>query len=184
MQRNLLIAFPGRGYSCETGLLAAGLARAKAAGYDTLALRYPGIVFDRFPTLADSYDAVAASMRPQLDAVNWDGYDDILFLSKSLGTVMAARTLRALAPRGLAIRSLYLTPLADTLPLVRQGDAVLGMVSGEVDRYIDWQIVQAFCAARGIPFLLCPGVGHRLAKPGDNAGNAAIEAKVMGLLGI
>ena len=183
MKRNLLVAFPGTGYTCGTGLLAAGLARAKAAGYETLPLDY-GIDFGPVPTFAEAFNLAEAAVRPQLAAVSWARYDDILFLSKSLGTVTAARTLRALAPHSVPIRSLYLTPLADTLALVQPGDTVLGMVSGETDRLIDWRAVQTFCAGHGFPFLLCPGVGHGLAAEGDDAGNAAITANVLTMLGL
>ena len=68
--------------------------------------------------------------------------------------------------------------------LVQPGDTVLGMVSGETDRLIDWRAVQTFCAGHGFPFLLCPGVGHRLAAEGDDAGNAAITANVLTMLGL
>ena len=67
---------------------------------------------------------------------------------------------------------------------MQPGDTVLGMVSGETDRLIDWRAVQTFCAGHGFPFLLCPGVGHRLAAEGNDAGNAAITANVLAMLGL
>ena len=172
----LLVAFPGKGYTCETGLLAAGITRYRELGYEVLALDYPGVDFAALPSLTVGFDRAEAAARPQLDRVDWGRYGDVVFLSKSLGTVVAARTLRR---TGVPARSLYLTPLPETLPLVQPGDRVLAMVSGEADRYIDWHVVRDFCAARQIPFCLAPGVGHRLADPHSPAATAAIEQAVL-----
>lgn len=172
----LLVAFPGTGYTCQTGLLAAGIARYRELGYEVLALDYPGVDFASIPTFDKAFDRAEAAARPRLDGVGRGRYGDVVFLSKSLGTVVAARTLRR---TGVPARSLYLTPLAETLALVQPGDRVIAMVSGETDRLIDWQVVRDFCAARHFPFYLAPGVGHRLADPHSPAATASIEQAVL-----
>ena len=152
--QKLLVLFPGIGYTCGTGLLAAGAARGQAAGYTVLPLAY-------------SAQTARAARRPgrrrlprrradvgaQLAAVDWGAYTDIVFLSKSLGTVVAARSLRQL---GVAARSLYLTPLAGALAAVRPGDTVLGMVSGGADSYIDWHLVRDILRGTKPALPACP----------------------------
>lgn len=179
--KKLLVLFPGIGYTCETELLAAGAALARAAGYEVLALRYGAQVAAQRPDLDAAARTAEADVRAQLDGVDWPTYADIVFLSKSLGTVVAAQALRRL---GAAARSLYLTPLGGALAAIAPGDAVLGLVSGGADKYIDWRTVQAFCAARGLPFLLVPGAGHRLTVPDDAAASAAYAQKILALLAL
>ena len=161
--QKLLVLFPGIGYTCGTGLLAAGAARGQAAGYTVLPLAY------------------SAQTAAQRAAVDWGAYTDIVFLSKSLGTVVAARSLRQL---GVAARSLYLTPLAGALAAVRPGDTVLGMVSGGADSYIDWHLVRDFCAGQNLPFLLVPGAGHRLTIPDDAAASEEYAGKILEMLAL
>ena len=117
----------------------------------------------------------------QLAAVDWGAYADIVFLSKSLGTVVAARSLRQL---GVAARSLYLTPLAGALAAIRPGDTVLGMVSGGADSYIDWHLVRDFCAGQNLPFLFVPGAGHRLTIPDDAAASEEYARKILEMLAL
>ena len=122
-----------------------------------------------------------ADVGAQLAAVDWGAYTDIVFLSKSLGTVVAARSLRQL---GVAARSLYLTPLAGALAAIRPGDTVLGMVSGGADSYIDWHLVRDFCAGQNLPFLLVPGAGHRLTIPDDAAASEEYARKILEILAL
>ena len=122
--QKLLVLFPGIGYTCGTGLLAAGAARGQAAGYTVLPLAYSAQTAAQRADLDAAACTAQADVGAQLAAVDWGAYTDIVFLSKSLGTVVAARSLRQL---GVAARSLYLTPLAGALAAVRPGDTVLGM---------------------------------------------------------
>ena len=107
--QKLLVLFPGIGYTCGTGLLAAGAARGQAAGYTVLPLAYSAQTAAQRADLDAAACTAQADAGAQLAAVDWGAYTDIVFLSKSLGTVVAARSLRQL---GVAARSLYLTPLA------------------------------------------------------------------------
>ena len=98
--KKLLVLFPGIGYTCETGLLAAGATLARAAGYEVLALRYSAQAAAQRPDLDAAARIAEADVCAQLDGVDWPAYADIVFLSKSLGTVVAARALRRRRRRG------------------------------------------------------------------------------------
>lgn len=179
--QKLLVLFPGIGYTCGTGLLAAGAARGQAAGYTVLPLAYSAQTTAQRADLDAAARTAQADVGAQLAAVDWGAYTDIVFLSKSLGTVVAARSLRQL---GVAARSLYLTPLAGALAAVRPGDTVLGMVSGGADSYIDWHLVRDFCAGQNLPFLLVPGAGHRLTIPDDAAASEEYAGKILEMLAL
>ena len=90
--------------------------------------------------------------------------DEVVFVSKSLGTVCAG-FVESTMPAPPA--QLYLTPLPQTLPYVTPASRVLGMVIGTEDSFQSAAVVERFCAARGIPCLVVPGVGHSLRRPGE-----------------
>lgn len=176
--RKLVVVFPGRGYTCATGLLADGILRWKELGYEVLPLDFSAIPFARIDTFAEAFDRVEAAALAQLAGVDLVHCDDLVFFSKSMGTVAAAR---CAADLGLHPRMLPLTPLPETLDLTRPGDQVLGMAVGTNDRYIDWHRVRNFCRERGIPCLVCEGVGHALADRNDPARTESIRRQVLAL---
>lgn len=176
--RRLAVVFPGRGYTCSTGLLANGITRWRELGYQVLPLDFSAIPFSRIDTFAEAFDRVEAAALEQLAGVDLVHCDDLVFFAKSMGTVAAARCAARL---GLHPRMLPLTPLPETLDLTRPGDTVLGMAVGTADRYIDWHRVQGFCRERGIPCVIGKGVGHSLADKNDPTGTEAIRQQVLAL---
>lgn len=96
----------------------------------------------------------------------WDGFPafvlqtiDVAFLAKSLGTLCAVRTAKAL---GLRPRFFLLTPLEETLQELPQGADVFGAVVGTKDAHLAADQLEQFCKARAIPCLIVPDAGHRL----------------------
>ena len=81
------------------------------------------------------------------------------FLAKSLGTLCAVRTAKAL---GLRPRFFLLTPLEETLQELPQGADVFGAVVGTKDAHLAADQLEQFCKARAIPCLIVPDAGHRL----------------------
>ena len=176
--KKIVVVFPGRGYSCSTGLLADGIVRWRELGYEVLPLDFSEVPFKQIETFAEAFDRAEACAMKQLADVDLSGYEDLVFFSKSLGTVASAR---CAANLGLIPRMLPLTPLPETLDLTKPGDRVMGMVVGTNDRYVDWHRVRAFCAERSLPCLVCEGVGHSLADPNDKARTETIRQQVLAL---
>lgn len=173
-----VVVFPGTGYTCSTGLLADGIQHWQALGYHVIPLDFSHIPFADIETFSDAFDAAEASALRQLAEENLDHCIDLVFFSKSLGTVVAPRCAAALR---LHPRMLYLTPLPETLALTGADDQVIGMVVGTRDPLIDWHVVQDFCNAKSIPCLVCEKVGHSLADPSDSARTEAIRQQVLAL---
>lgn len=176
----LAVVFPGTGYTCRTGLLADGIARWRALGYEIAALDFSAIPFAEIETFAEAFDRAEAEALRQLAGYDLQGRADLVFFSKSLGTVVAPRCAARL---GLHPRMLYLTPLAETLALTGDQDRVMGMVAGTADRLLDWRTVEEFCVRRAIPCVICEGVGHSLADPNDPARTDDIRRRVLALCG-
>lgn len=176
--RKIVVVFPGTGYTCRTGLLADGIRRWRELGYEVVPLDFSAIPFAEIETFAEAFDLAEAEALRQLAEYDLQGLTDLVFFSKSLGTVVAPRCAARL---GLHPRMLYLTPLAETLALTGDSDRVMGMVAGTTDRLLDWRTVEAFCARRRIPCVICEGVGHSLADANDPARTEAIRRRVLAL---
>ena len=89
-----------------------------------------------------------AQAEAQLSAVDWPQYDDVLFLSKSIGTAVSA----AFAQRhGIPCRQILYTPLSLTFALAPQNALAF---LGTADPWSDASSVAAAARANGTPLCL------------------------------
>ena len=95
---------------------------------------------------------------PGFDLGKWEEYSDIVFFSKSVGTVVA---LSYAAEHGLGAAQILFTPLAETFRFpVIVGNAVAFHGTGDPWAVTE-QIVQ-ICEEKKIPLHLTPGANHSL----------------------
>ena len=157
--KRLAVLFPGIGYHCDKPLLYYAAKLAGSVGYGIVPVPYAG-----FPErVRGDAEKMRASMEiawsqavDMLAAVDWDECRDILFIGKSIGTVVASRYARE---RGLRVRSVLLTPLAETFQYVR-GNAVA--FHGTADPWAETAAITAACRERDIPLYLTEGANHSL----------------------
>ena len=158
-EKKLAVLFPGIGYHCDKPLLYYSAKLAGAAGYSVLPVPYGG-----FP---DRVRGDGAKMRACLEIawsqageilspVRWADWQEILFIGKSIGTLVASRYA---LEQGLAVRSVLLTPLTETFPFVR-GEAIA--FHGTADPWAETAAIMAACRARGVPLYLTEGANHSL----------------------
>ena len=158
-KRRVAVLFPGIGYHCDKPLLYYSAKLARAAGYEILPVPYGGFpekVRGDGEKLRACMDIAWTQAEDMLAAADWDDCRDILFIGKSIGTVVASKYARE---HGLQVRSVLLTPLAQTFPFVR-GSAVA--FHGTADPWAETAGIVAACAAGGIPLWLTEGANHSL----------------------
>ena len=163
--KRLAVLFPGIGYHCDKPLLYYSAKLARSAGYEVLPVPYAGFpekVRGDGEKLRACLEIARAQAGEMLSAVNWAEYEDILFIGKSIGTVVASGYARE---RGIRVRSVLLTPLAATFASVR-GDAVA--FHGTADPWADTAAIAAACREKGVPLVLTEGANHSL-ETGDVA---------------
>lgn len=182
----LAVLFPGMGYTCRQPLMQKCMAHYAVLGYETLCLDFSGIEFEKITdpgAAAPALERAAAAVKPQLTAqladIDWQAYDDVVFVSKSLGTACAG-WLESRLPMGVKPNQLYLTPLPQTLPFVTEASRVMGMVLGTEDHFLQADVLRAFCAQRDIPCMIVEGVGHNLRRP-DPGETAQIDRRIVAL---
>ena len=101
---------------------------------------------------------------PQLQAIGLKTYDEVVFVSKSLGTAVAPWVEEALEIKA---RHILLTPIRETLPYIRNDKHIVAVAAGDADPALDAETLKAHCAQAGIRLLQFRGADHRMEVMGD-----------------
>ena len=112
----LVVAFPGRHYPCELPLLYYAGTAAIQSKYDLLLLEY-GYQAARVNLDINDLSTVVDECTQAISKVI-EGYETILFVSKSLGTVIASNVHEQLGVN--LMKHLFITPLKATLPYMNK----------------------------------------------------------------
>lgn len=177
VKKGAVVLFPGVRYSVDTPLLYyAGSAFAQR-GYEILPVDY-GDEAQSLTGLERTADALEGPVLDQLRSWNLGQYEDVVFVSKSIGTVLAGRCAQRL---GCAVRHIYLTPLELTLPYLNRAEDIA--VGAGADPFLDAERLKAHCEAQSVPLRLYPGVGHRLEDKQDLRRTLDILGEIVAIYG-
>lgn len=160
--KKLAVIFPGIRYSSECPLLYYAQSLCRRKGYEILPLYYsfrqdavlpPELALEQFvrETQENIFRLLHEAMKNQ--------YTDLVFISKSIGTVLAGMAEQELKEKP---RQFLMTPLDQTFPYMRGMGERAEAVLGTEDSNLSGDVLKKFCQEEKIPFTLYEGVGHRL----------------------
>lgn len=156
----IAVLFPGIGYTCDKPLLYYAGKLACNYGYEVKPVPYgnfPAGVKGSQRKMEECFFSAMEQTRDILRDVNWDNYDDILFISKSIGTIVAAAYMKENAIKG---RSISYTPLEDTFRFAA-GDGI--MFHGTRDPWAaNSNVIRAECEKIGQPLYITDDGNHSL----------------------
>jgi phosphoglycolate phosphatase len=119
-EMRLLVMFPGVGYHCDKPLLYYGRKIAREAGYEECVQVSYSAPVDKIrgdeEKMKKTFESMYQQTEEQLQDIKWDEYDDVLFMSKSIGTIIAASYARKHDLSN--VRQVLYTPLADTMKVL------------------------------------------------------------------
>lgn len=118
--KRLLVTFPGIGYTCDKPLLYYSKKLAIAKGYETLDVPYCNFGVGIFKDDKKIEQAIASAYSQSeelLADVDFKGYSDIVFSSKSIGTCVAAKFA---ANHRLAPKNIFYTPIEASFDYIRR----------------------------------------------------------------
>ena len=148
MSQKLAVLFPGMGYTNDKPLLYYSRKMLEAEGYETRLLTFSG-----FPKkdknnekkMKKALEIVKEQSAEQLEDVDWNQYEEILFVGKSIGTAGAAWLADKLH---IPVRQVVFTPLEMTFawPLT---DAIV--FTGTADPWVPQGRIPEICAEKNIP---------------------------------
>ncbi len=155
----IAVIFPGIGYHVDKPLLYHSKKIAAAQGYELKDVPYgdfpSGVRGDREKMNACFLTAIEQA-EDILKDVDFSQYEEILFLSKSIGTAIAS----AYGSRHeLRTRNVYFTPVGEPFPFMEQPGIVF---HGTADNWADTELIRAECEKRGLPLYVIEDANHSL----------------------
>ena len=161
----IAVFFPGVGYTADKPLLHYSRRLAADQGYEIKLLPYAGfpekIKGDR-AKMVESYKLALQQAEEMLSDTDLTTYDDILFVGKSVGTIVAAK-IAAESPMAEKIRLVLYTPLEDTFTFLKDTAECI-MFTGAADPWVGGENsrIPDLCAERKIPCHVIPKANHSL----------------------
>lgn len=173
--KKLLIMFPGVGYGFNHPLLYYADSVFEEKGYEQKYMKYQEIFLDRELTFEEKADKVREYVEEQANQIDFSMYEEIIFLSKSVGSLEAG----ALAEKlGIKIKQIFLTPIEKAIPYCKDESYVIIGTNDEA-----YEAYKKYCEKHKIYTLYIENANHSLEIQGQPYENIEILKKVMEFIG-
>lgn len=173
--RRLAVIFPGIGYHTDKPLLFYSKKLAKQVAYEIVEVPYIDLfkdVTDPDKKLEVAFHSAFAQTEEMLKDIVFEEYEDILFISKSIGTVVASAYAKK---HGLKVKHILYTPVAATFSFEPKNGVVF---HGTADPMADTDMVKQACQERRLPLHIIENGNHSL-ETGDVLQDLEILKTVM-----
>ena len=161
--KKLAVFFPGIGYTADKPLLHYCRKLAVENSYEILIISYSGfpekIQGDR-EKMTESFRIALSQAEEMLSETDLSRYEDILFVGKSIGTIVAAKIASESSAKE-RIRFILYTPLDDTFAFP-QGESIA--FTGNDDPWVgrEKSRIPEICKEKNIPCHIIEGGNHSL----------------------
>lgn len=169
--KKLAVFIPGTGYTCEKPLLKGLSQRYEDLGYDIIKLNYGNINFQQMENITVASSAVRPVVLRQMAEVAVGEYERIVFVSKSLGTMVAMWLEDELNQ---VVNHVLLTPTPVLLPYIGSRQ-VIAAVLGTEDHLLKADLLKKVCEQAGVPCLIVEGVGHKLEREEEDENERILQ---------
>lgn len=159
MNKKIAVLFPGIGYTCEKPLLYYAGKLAAAKGYEIVKVEYgnfpSGIKGNKEKMEAAFYSGLEQA-EDILKEIHWEEYEEILFLSKSVGTIISSAYSKKY---DLNVRNVLFTPLSQTFLFADKNGIVF---HGTADPWAKTEEILEECEKLNLPVMLTESGNHSL----------------------
>lgn len=175
MGKKIVISFPG-GRGAEIPLLYFGAKYYEDMGYEKVFINNPQCgELDSDELL----EVLLENAKQQIDSLSLQEYDEIVFIGKSIGTVVACRIKETYH---LPAKLVLFTPIDATLEYIKADNDVLLVVVGTKDWGMDANKLKTLCDSENIQCYVEDNVGHRMEVMNDLKRNLEIVYNVISRL--
>ena len=157
MGKKILVEFPGRNYSVDKPLLYYAGRVFEQKGYEIVRLDYNSKLMGDKNDIEGLIEEAKPYVKSTLDKIDFSEYEDIVFISKSMGTTLAGYYEELYRIR---VRHLFLTPLQSALKYMKRGKCIV--VAGKDDKFLDSRRLKIYCVEQDVAIEQFEGVGHSL----------------------
>ena len=159
MSEKLAILFPGVGYQIDRPLLYHSAKLARERGYEVCTVSYPPLptgLRGKPERIQQAIELCSRAAAEQLSEIAPDQHKQLLFISKSLGTAVAA----VCADRfSLSPQQVYYTPVENSFAYFRREGLVFHRTA---DPWARTEVVKNECRQLGLPLFLVENADHSL----------------------
>lgn len=155
----LAVVFPGIGYTADKPLLYYTIRLAKHCGYQIQTVSYhslPEKIKGDPRKIKQAFDIAFKQTEEYLQNVDWTSYGEILFISKSVGTVISSAYT---AKHNLAVKNILFTPLAETFNFPQVGSIAF---HGTADPWAETDSIRSLAAEKEVSLFLTENANHSL----------------------
>jgi phosphoglycolate phosphatase len=175
--KKLIVTFPGMGYTNDKPLMYYAIKLAMSKDFDAYCMEYhdlPTKVRGDAAKMKEAAEIAYGQVCERLEGFDFTGFDKIIFVGKSIGTVLAARYA---TEHNIHVKQVWYTPVEATFKFgVKRAMAFIG----DADPWSDYSEVVRLAAEAGIPLHTFPGCNHSL-ECGDVGKDLATLREVMTL---
>lgn len=169
--KKLVVFFPGVAYGFKHPLLYYADLLYEAKGYERKYMSYQDICMDIKLSLEEKMVKVREYVFEQANSIDFKEYEEVIFLSKSIGTVEAG----ALAEKiGIKVTQIFLTPIERAISYIKCGSTV---VIGTRDEA--YSVYKKHCEEHNVKVLYIEDGDHSLEIQGEPYKNIDILKQVM-----
>ena len=160
----LCVLFPGIGYTVDKPLLYFSQELALSRGFEVRHVEYHGLpqikgLDDTDAVKLQAYNMAVKQAKECLADVNWDECDEVLFVGKSIGTIVAA-ALAEITPYKGEIKFVYFTPLSFTFKYAKPESGPV--FTGTADPWVEHDEIIKKAAELNLPCYTYEDANHSL----------------------
>lgn len=120
--RKLAVIFPGAEYGVDSPLLYYADFLFEANGYERIRMDYSNILCNKDFSLENKINVLREYVWSQIEDVDFSQYDEVVFLSKSIGSVEAGLLADRLKN---SIKQIFLTPVEEAAEYLKENSVIV-----------------------------------------------------------
>ena len=165
MKKKLAVLFPGLGYHTDKPLLYYSKKLARQEKYEIVEVVYgkmPANVKGNPPKMKEAFLTALQYAEEQLKSIDFASFEEVLFISKSVGTAVAVAYAEE---KGISVGQILFTPLAETFQVVNGDGQIFKRAvafHGTADPRADTKAVRTACEKCGVTLYLTEGANHSM----------------------
>lgn len=173
--KKIAVVFPGVGYHADKPLLYYSRKIAGQYGYEIICADYgqlPSGIKEDAKKMYAAYELALAKVTEQFSGIDFGSYDKVLFLSKSIGTALAASYD---AMHRIGAGQVYYTPVEASFRAIGTEGIVF---HGTGDDWAKTEAVVSECEKRKLPLYLTEHANHSM-ETGETIRDLEIMREIM-----